>query len=128
MLGFYGFCMLYSILKILIENPFGIEKKQSEGLGVLPFNMFISYFWLFWHVMATCQLQLMLWKMKELAENLVHTGPAYLEFSFNSSVPSSLKIAIFVWGTYEGLGYITRSLFNFLNLGFLYHMLPFCFL
>ena len=123
MLGFYGFCMWYSILKILIENLFGTEKKQSEGLGVLLFNMFISYFWLFWHVMATCQLQLMLWKMKELAENLVHTGLADLEFNFNSSVPPSLKIAIFVWGTHKGLGYITRSLFNFL-----YHMLPFCFL
>ena len=81
---------------------FGAEKKQSEGLGVLPFNMFISYFWLFWHVMATCQLQLMLWKMKELAKNLVHTGPAYLEFSFNSSVPSKSE------NCYICLGYLRR--------------------
>ena len=49
----------------------------------------------------------MLWKMKELAENLVHTDAAYLEFSFNSSAPLGLKIATLVWGTYEGLGYIT---------------------
>jgi hypothetical protein len=34
--------------------------------------LFAYDFGSFWHVMTTRQLQFTLWKMKELAENLVH--------------------------------------------------------
>jgi hypothetical protein len=45
MLGFFFFCMSYFILKILIENLFGVENStiNSEGFFSLSFITFVSF-------------------------------------------------------------------------------------
>jgi hypothetical protein len=50
MLGFYGFCMLYSILKILIENLFGVGKKTIRRFG----SFAIQYVYILFLVILAC--------------------------------------------------------------------------
>ena len=50
MLGFYGFCMLYSILEILIENLFGVGKKTIR----MFWSFSIQYVYILFLVILAC--------------------------------------------------------------------------